>query len=122
MSNIGPPARDDDTAVKHWSRLNLGAADLADTALADVCLATRAHWHAAGCPEDLAVFSRHESEGRLHCELIVYFSPAATDLAQQLGAAPCAPPGPHDLAALAGGELAGDAAGWYRAHGQQAPP
>ena len=30
----------------------------------------------AGQPVDMAVFTRSESEGRLHCEVIAYFSPA----------------------------------------------
>jgi hypothetical protein len=34
-------------------------------------------YHVAGKPIDMAVFTRHELEGRLHCEVIAYFSPAA---------------------------------------------
>lgn len=57
---------------------------------------------AAGAPADAAVFTRHELEGRLQCEVIAYFSPAAAALAQQSGAQPCTQPGTEDLDLLAG--------------------
>ena len=61
----------------------------------------------AGRPLDMAVFTRHESEGRLQCEVIAYFSPAAAAVAHVLEAQPCPPPvrGELDL-------LAGDARCW----------
>lgn len=62
---------------------------------------------AAGRPVEMAVFTRHELEGRLQCEVVAYFSPAAAPLARQLGAVECAPPTHHDLDLLAG-----DAACW----------
>ena len=57
---------------------------------------------AAGRPVDMAVFTRHELEGRLQCEVVAYFSPAAAALAQGLGAQPCEKPTHHDLDLLAG--------------------
>ena len=62
---------------------------------------------AAGQPADMAVFTRHELEGRLQCEVVAYFSPAAAALARALGAQPCDKPTYHDLDLLAG-----DAASW----------
>lgn len=59
---------------------------------------------AAGKPIDMAVFTRHELEGRLQCEAIAYFSPAAAALARQVGARPCDRPTTHDLDLLAGDE------------------
>ncbi|MDQ2693115.1 MAG: hypothetical protein M3Y68_13840 [Chloroflexota bacterium] len=53
-------------------------------------------------PPEIAVFTRLESEGRLHCELVVYFSPAAAELARKFGASPCERPAPAGLALLAG--------------------
>ena len=53
-------------------------------------------------PKNAAVFTRHELEGRLQCEVIAYFSPAAAALARQVGAKPCDRPSPHDLDLLAG--------------------
>lgn len=57
---------------------------------------------AAGRPVDMAVFTRHELEGRLQCEVVAYFSPAAAALAQELGAQPCEKPTHNDLDLLAG--------------------
>lgn len=57
---------------------------------------------AAGQPMDMAVFTRHELEGRLQCEVVAYFSPAAQTLARQLGAKTCEKPFPSDLDLLAG--------------------
>ena len=62
---------------------------------------------ATGKPTEMAVFTRHELEGRLQCEVVAYFSPAAAALAQQRGAQPCARPTRFDLDLLAG-----DAACW----------
>lgn len=57
---------------------------------------------AAGKPADMAVFTRHELEGRLQCEAIAYFSPAAAALARAVGARPCDRPTTYDLDLLAG--------------------
>jgi len=45
---------------------------------------------------------RHESEGRLHCEVRVYFSPAAADVAKAVGAIACKKPASNGLSLLAG--------------------
>ena len=60
----------------------------------------------SGSPPDMAVFTRLETEGRLHCELIAYFSPAAAEVARKLGAGPCIKPAPAGLKLLAGDERA----------------
>ena len=62
---------------------------------------------ASGQPPDMAVFTRSESEGRLHCEVIAYFSPAAVDIAKAFDAQPCAKPVRAGL-----GLLAGNAQAW----------
>ena len=56
----------------------------------------------AGNPEDMAVFTRSDSEGRLHCELSVYFSPAAVEVAKAFDAKPCDQPLKNGLDLLAG--------------------
>ncbi|MBL8101745.1 MAG: hypothetical protein JNM02_04380 [Anaerolineales bacterium] len=56
----------------------------------------------AGQPLDMAVFMRLESEGRLHCEAIAYFSPAAVDLAHAFNAEPCEKPFRSGLGLIAG--------------------
>jgi hypothetical protein len=53
-------------------------------------------------PPDAAVFTRPESEGHLHCEVIAYFSPAARDLAKAFEAELCERPRRAGLALLAG--------------------
>ena len=63
---------------------------------------------AAGRPADMAVFTRHELEGRPQCKVIAYFSPAAAALAREFGARPCDPPLNHELDLLAG-----DPACWH---------
>ena len=56
----------------------------------------------AGRPPEMAVFTRHESEGRLHCEVIAYFSPSAATVAHVLHAQPCDKPCRGELDLLAG--------------------
>jgi|SRR5215217_6516979 len=53
---------------------------------------------------DMAVFTRPESEGRLHCEIIAYFSPAAAEVAKMFEAEPCEKPARAGLGLLAGDE------------------
>jgi hypothetical protein len=55
-----------------------------------------------GYPKEMAVFTRHESEGRLHCELIAYFSPASIVVAKKVDAKPCVRPIPAGLSLLVG--------------------
>ena len=64
----------------------------------------QASFTAAGKPPDMAVFVRSESEGRLHCEVIAYFSPAAADVAKAFDAQPCPKPLRAGLGLLAGDE------------------
>jgi hypothetical protein len=61
-------------------------------------------FHAAGNPSEMAVFTRPESEGRLHCEVMAYFSPAAHDVAIAFDAEPCEKPARAGLGLLAGTE------------------
>lgn len=65
----------------------------------EACLST---YQKSNCPDDMAVFFRHESEGRLHCEVKVYFSPAIGDTAKTLGAFPCEQPTRYGLSLLVG--------------------
>lgn len=85
-----------------WFSLPLGDGVLAFEPKEELRAQCAALWEAAGRPADLAVFTRHELEGRLQCEVIAYFSPAAAALARALGAQPCQRPVHHDLDLLAG--------------------
>ena len=58
----------------------------------------------AGCPADMALFMRHESDGQLHCEVKAYFSPASAEIAKVVNAQPCAKPSPESLSLLVGAE------------------
>ena len=87
-----------------WHSCNLGDAMLAADALEDIKTRFLSMRAAAVEPEGMAVFMRHVSEGRLHCEVHVYFSPAALELARCSGAVPCSRPSPHGLGLLAGAE------------------
>ena len=55
-------------------------------------------------PLEMAVFTRPESEDRLHCEVMAYFSPAAADVAKAFDAEPCTRPARAGLNLLAGDE------------------
>ncbi len=85
-----------------WTKRNLGDALLADPAIASTEKCFVDAYNKAGMPANMAAFIRHESEGRLHCEVIVYFSPSAAAIAQKLGATPCPKPATEGLSLLAG--------------------
>jgi hypothetical protein len=87
-----------------WFTCNLGDAMLAGESLEQIraCfLSCRAGPEDAS---DMAVFARHESEGRLHCEVHVYFSPAAAGVAKKFDAVACPQPSAAELELLAGPE------------------
>ena len=56
----------------------------------------------AGSPAEMAAFIRHESKGRLHCEVKIYLSPMLIAVAKSVDAAPCEKPSPVGLRLLAG--------------------
>lgn len=86
-----------------WQVINLGDALMAATDLADLQERFAHAYRQRGCPADMALYVRHVSDGRLHCEVLVYFSPAAAAVAEAAGAVPCAPPAAAGLGLLAGG-------------------
>lgn len=95
LENAGFLARIDMTT---WYSKTLGDGILAYAPKETIQLAFAARPH----PVDVAVFMRHELEGRLQCEVVAYFSPAAKDLALQLDARPCERPTLANLDLLAG--------------------
>lgn len=92
-----------DPGVSGWFVCNLGDAMLAQDALADIRRRVDAACGDASHQGELAAYIRHVSEGRLHCEVLVYFSPGAGAVAREYGALPCAPPQREGLDLLAGG-------------------
>ncbi len=88
--------------TQSWHNKNLGDALLAFELLHQIETQFQAEFNAADQPEEMALFIRHVSEGRLHCEVWVYFSPRASHLAQLQSARPCARPASQGLGLLAG--------------------
>jgi hypothetical protein len=90
-----------------WYTKELGDGIMADAPSEEIKAAFLRSFQAAGEPLEMAIFTRLESEGRLHCEVVAYFSPAAQELARGFDAEPCARPAREGL-----GLLAGDARCW----------
>lgn len=73
-----------------WHCLNFGDALLAEAQHAALIADFQRRYSASATPR--ALMARHESEGRLHCELWVYFSPGCEVLAEAWQASPCRAP------------------------------
>lgn len=85
-----------------WYRLSLGDGVMASGPSAEIEASFQKSFREAGSPTDMAIFTRAESEGRVYCEIIAYFSPAAHDLAKTLDAQACGIPEKLGLRLLAG--------------------
>ena len=94
------------TRLKYWYSLSLGDGIVAGLPTSEIESAFLRSFSAAGNPPEMAVFTRPESDGRLHCEVMAYFSPAAEQVASAFGADPCARPERAGLTLLAGDERA----------------
>lgn len=84
-----------------WHSTSLGDGVSAPIYMAEIAALFQPFFEAAGRPAEMAVFTRHEP-GRLHCEVMVYFSPAAEQVAKVVGAQPCESPARQGLELLAG--------------------
>jgi hypothetical protein len=85
-----------------WFRKNLGDAMLARESLDKIEELFLSVYGKTDSPHEVAVFIRHESEGRLHCEVKAYFSPNSVILAREVEADPCARPSQDGLSLLVG--------------------
>jgi hypothetical protein len=92
--------------MNNWYSLSLGDGIMAAMPSSEIEELFQQSFTAAGKPLEMAVFTRPESEGRLHCEVIAYFSPAAAEVAKAFDAQPCAKPARAGLSLLAGDERA----------------
>ena len=90
--------------MEFWYSKELGDGMMAPIPSDEIRDAFLKSFIAAGKPLDMAVFTRYESEGRLHCEVTAYFSPAAVDVAKAFDAKPCEKPSRTGLGLLAGDE------------------
>lgn len=88
--------------MAHWFVKNLGDALLASEQQESIKQQLLSALARHQGPDPLAAFIRHESEGRLHCEVLVYFAPGAASLARQFSARPCNRPSADGLSLLAG--------------------
>ena len=89
-----------------WYSISLGDGITFDSAASEIEETFARAFAAAGSPSAMAVFTRPESEGRLHCEVIAYFSPASHEVATAFDAKPCVKPVRTGLKLLAGDEHA----------------
>jgi len=92
--------------MDYWYSVSLGDGITAATPSAEIEERFQEAFKFTGKPADMAVFTRPESEGRLYCEIIAYFSPAAIEVAKAFEAGPCAKPLRAGLVLLAGDEKA----------------
>lgn len=90
--------------MRNWFFKNFGDGMLASEPLCHLEELLLAVYENAGNPKEMAAFIRHESDGRLHCEVKVYFSPASVVVAREVDAEPCERPVPNGLSLLAGSE------------------
>ncbi|MBI1424791.1 MAG: hypothetical protein GC149_15200 [Gammaproteobacteria bacterium] len=95
-----------DQLMQQWFRKNLGDPLLAEPVLDHLHALFTAEYEQRHQPMDMALFIRHESVTHLHCETVIFFSPAAATVATAVGASPCARPVRSDLGLFAGSEQA----------------
>lgn len=89
-----------------WFTKNLGDAMLAGESLEQIKMFFLSTYERAEEANEMALFFRHESEGHLHCEVKIYFTPASAFVAEAVDATPCNKPSPDGLDLLAGSEAA----------------
>jgi hypothetical protein len=92
--------------MEPWYSKELGDGIMASMPSDEIEQTFQRLFDAAGKPLNMAVFTRLESEGRLHCEMTAYFSPAAKEVALAVEAQPCEKPTRAGLGLLAGDKLA----------------
>ncbi|AFT66168.1 MULTISPECIES: hypothetical protein [Cycloclasticus] len=90
--------------MKNWFKKNLGDAMLAYDQLELINQHLLLAYTQAGKPKEMAAFIRHESEGRLHCDVNIYFSPVSAHVAKELAAEPCEKPSANSLSLFAGSQ------------------
>lgn len=88
--------------MTRWYSKDLGDGMMAYLPLDEIEAEFDPRFRAAGKPDDMAVFKRHELGSGLYCNVTAYFSPAAAAVAEACGATPCAPPPADDITLVAG--------------------
>ncbi len=90
--------------MSHWYTKNLGDAQLAGESLEHIKASFSTEHEKTNRSAVMAIFYRHHSEGHLHCEVQVYFSPATATVAESVSALPCDKPSTTGLGLLVGGD------------------
>ena len=85
-----------------WYSISLGDGMWAPVLFAQIEDIFYPQFDGAGKPVEMAVFTRSESEGRLHCEVIAYFSPPSVEVAISFDVEPCEKPSYAGLGLLVG--------------------
>lgn len=88
--------------MNSWYCVSLGDGIMAATPSAEIEETFLRAFAVVERPPEMAVFTRPESGGRLHCEVMAYFSPAAREVAKSFDAQPCGKPARTGLGLLAG--------------------
>lgn len=88
--------------MTEWFAKSLGDPLTAGEELSRIEALFRSEYAKTGAPRSMALFTRLESEGRLHCEVRAYFSPASAAVASAVDADPCDRPSADGLSLLAG--------------------
>ena len=89
-----------------WFTCNLGDAMLAGESLEHIKTLFMSSQARSKDSNEMAIFIRHESEGSLHCDVRLYFSPATAHVAEAVDATACIKPIPRDMGLLAGSKAA----------------
>ena len=92
------------SAINHWFCKNLGDAMLADQSLLQIKQQFVSLYQHTQPSAQRAVFVRHETAGHLYCQVVLYFSPEASELAKVFDAEPCSRPVSEDLSIFIGDE------------------
>lgn len=85
-----------------WYSMSLGDGLWAPALFAQIEEIFYPQFEKAGKPAEMAIFKRHVSEGRLHCEVMAYYSPASVEVAKSFDAEPCDKPSCEGLDLLVG--------------------
>lgn len=87
-----------------WHSLDLGDAIMVNEPIEQIRKVFEEIVSQNSISPDVAIFTRNDSEGRLHCQVTAYFSPAANQIAKLFDAIPCQKPNRDNLDLLAGHE------------------
>lgn len=86
--------------METWFRLNLGDAMLVGQELSRIRSRFSGYLQTSPDKDNQQIYTRHESKGSLHCELILYLTPGCHGFARQINAAACRKPSPDGLSPL----------------------